>query len=49
MFTKPLEDCLDLPFIQLSFHFVKRKVDDVVVMNFFARQFVAELKPELVK
>ena len=37
MFAKPLEHGIDLAFIQLSFHLVEREVNDIVVMDFFAR------------
>ena len=49
MVAKPLDYSVFLAFIDLSLYFVERKVNDIVVMDFFARQFLAELKPKLVQ
>ena len=37
MVAKPLDYSVFLAFIDFSFHFVEREVNDIVVMDFFAR------------
>jgi hypothetical protein len=37
MFAKPLDDGVLLPLIELALHFIEREMDDIVVMDFFAR------------
>ena len=47
--AEPLDHGLLLAFVDLPLHFVQSKVNDIVVMNFHSRKFVAQLKPELVQ
>ena len=49
MVAKPLDYSVFLPFINLALDLIEREVNDVVMMDFFARQFVAQLQPELVQ
>ncbi len=49
MLAEALEDIVALTLGDFAFHFVKREMDDVVMMNFLARQFFAKLKPQLVQ
>lgn len=45
----PLENFIALPIGNLSLHFGKREMDDVVMMNFFSGQIVADVDPKFMQ
>ena len=49
MLTQPVHYAVALIIIHLLLQFLERKVDHIVMVNFFRRNIIAELKPNSVE